>query len=259
MLTLIPSRTRAVASPRYDTASFAEPAPATHQPSLLIKTSAADESRRLARELLAHGYRTAALETTGTSAVADEQTHWDAIVLDIETAESLPLHAFDEHTCRVLVVPTGHPDAAIRALTDFGAAAFVERPVHPGILAAILSKLCRSVDQGARMADGKDAETWRLDTTSWSLKGPDGGLARLTRAETAFLSALAGMPGEAVPRNDLIKAMGYRIDYYDQRRLDTFVSRLRKKTAAACGTPLPLRSIHAFGYAFTAFILTGAF
>lgn len=263
MLTTIQSNTRTLARPHRDI--FAEPAATC--PSLLVATAAADETNRLAGELAAHGYRTAGLEGAETSPTMIGRAHWDAAVLDMETAESLPRHVFDEGTFRVLVVSTGHPDEAIRALTHFGAAAVIERPVHLGVLAAILSKLSRkageqrSAPQSAdtRMATGKEAGGWRLAPTTWSLEGPDGSTVGLTRTETAFLSRLAGAPGEAVPRNDLIKAMGYRIDYYEQRRLDTFVSRLRKKVAASCGTPLPLRSIHAFGYAFTAFVQVGDF
>ena len=49
----------------------------------------------------------------------------------------------------------------------------------------------------------------------------------------------------------MIAALGHNVEYYDSRRLDTLVSRLRIKINRG-GSNLPVRSIHSVGYAFVA-------
>ncbi len=77
-------------------------------------------------------------------------------------------------------------------------------------------------------------------------------MLRLTQQEAAFIAALAETPGIAVARKRIIEAMGHDIDYYDPRRLDTLLSRLRNKLAKEGESSLPVRSIHSIGFAFAA-------
>lgn len=50
----------------------------------------------------------------------------------------------------------------------------------------------------------------------------------------------------------MIAALGHDTEYFDSRRLDTMVSRLRIKVNKSSTVTLPVRSIHAVGYAFVA-------
>lgn len=55
-----------------------------------------------------------------------------------------------------------------------------------------------------------------------------------------------------MPRNELIFALGHDPLYYDQRRMEILVRRLRTKVRDQLGYPLPLETVHSQGLAFTA-------
>lgn len=102
---------------------------------------------------------------------------------------------------------------------------------------------------------GEETEGWMLACTTWMLTPPQGKPVRLTQAETTFLATLAGSPGEPVLRPAMVVALGHNVQYYDTRRLDTMISRLRQKISRDAGVALPVRSIHSVGYAFAASII----
>lgn len=216
------------------------------------------DTRTLSAHLDAHGYR-AEVVAPGDLAAA-EAGGWQFLVCDLEAAAHLAPQPLARAPYRILLIPPGSPDDAIRALSELGAVALLESPPHPGVLAATLDSLCRRLGtepprSRQRMRAGEETNCWQLRLKLWSLVSPSGRTVSLSHAETNFLLALAKAPGEAVSRHDLIVALGHKPDYYDSRRLDTFVSRLRQKVAGGCGMPLPLRSIHAHGYAFASPIL----
>lgn len=101
---------------------------------------------------------------------------------------------------------------------------------------------------------GEKQEPWLLSSTTWTITTPQGLSIRLTQAETTFLAALAKSPGAPVPRPAMISALGHNIDYYDARRIDTMLSRLRQKINREGNANLPVRAIHSVGYAFAASI-----
>lgn len=89
---------------------------------------------------------------------------------------------------------------------------------------------------------------WILHYKKWMLRTPSNMSIELTAAESSFLHTLANSEGKPVARSVLIDAMGHNTAYYGGRRLDMFVSRLRKKIAVT-GDHIPLRASHAYGYA----------
>lgn len=232
----------------------AAPPASTEMTAVLIAAdSGRIDARALAAHLGAHGYRvqTAALDDLAEA----EGGGWRFLVCDLAAAARLAPMPLARAPYRILLIPPGSPDDAIRALSELGAVALLESPPHPGVLAATLDSLCRRLGTEPprprqRARAGEEANCWQLRPKLWSLVSPSGRTVSLSHAETNFLLALARAPGEAVARHDLIVALGHKPDYYDSRRLDTFVSRLRQKVAGGSGMPLPLRSIHAHGYAF---------
>lgn len=191
-----------------------------------------------------------------------ERGQWEFMILDLAAAELLPPPAPTDRPYRILLVAVGEPNDTVRALTNFGAVAVLETPPHPGVLAATLLSLCRRfgamppvTHENPQRRVGDNAGAWMLDATHWLLSGPDGRKVKLTHTETIFLLTLSKSPGEAVARSRLIAAMGHSTEYYDTRRLDTFVSRLRQKVLTSCAKPLPLRSVHAYGYAIASCIV----
>lgn len=92
---------------------------------------------------------------------------------------------------------------------------------------------------------------WLLNETQWSVVTPKGVAIKLTSTEIRFLLPLMQYPGEPVDRRALIDNLGHKSDYYDTRRMEIMVRRLRKKIETQAGEPLPLETIYGRGYAFT--------
>ena len=93
---------------------------------------------------------------------------------------------------------------------------------------------------------------WHLNAISWSLTAPDGSTVKLTRSETLLLNALASRPGQTVPKDALIGAIGHQPDTYDPRRMEIMIRRLRNKVKTQSSIQLPLETDHGMGYAFAA-------
>lgn len=144
---------------------------------------------------------------------------------------------------------------AVQMLRELGAASCVSLPLNLDVLAGSLDGLRQllrtpvpACSAMARMTDATE-NAWVLAQTSWTLKLPDGSNVRLTQTETSFLSTLAATPGVPVSRAQIIASLGHDTEYYDSRRLDTMVSRLRAKVAEKSKLSLPVRCIRAVGYA----------
>ena len=99
------------------------------------------------------------------------------------------------------------------------------------------------------------ATPWHLDAQGWSLVGPEGISIPLTTGERAFLEVLLSAPGKQASREVLIEAIHGQISGScsdkDRGRLGVMISRLRRKTEAY-GYVLPVKSLHNWGYMFTA-------
>lgn len=226
---------------------------------LVVADPAGPIGAAIGSELTWQGYAVELREPKNVLASTFDVEDWEFMIVNLEIAERLPLGSVTDRPYRIILIAPDRPEDGIRALTDLGASAVLETPPHSGLLAATLLTLCRRFaapsapsERASALRSEDQACRWQLLATSWNLLGPNGKAVVLTKAEMSFLQALAESPGDAVARSRLIADMGHSVDYYDARRMDTFVSRLRQKVAAGCGIPLPLRSIHAYGYAFAA-------
>lgn len=116
------------------------------------------------------------------------------------------------------------------------------RPTHPATISAT----------GRIQEEKPKAVLWRLAKQGWRLTGPDGKVLGLTAREFLLLKCLFEANGETVPRKLIAdKIIGTRIFNSDER-LDVMLARLRKKCATTLGQPLPVKTAHQVGYAFTA-------
>jgi len=95
-------------------------------------------------------------------------------------------------------------------------------------------------------------EHWILATKDWVLSAPGGTKLHLTTHEFALLNLLIRAHGKVVPKQELIThILGPRAQNGNER-LNLLVTRLRKKANDALTGPLPLKTAHQLGYAFTA-------
>jgi DNA-binding response OmpR family regulator len=122
-----------------------------------------------------------------------------------------------------------------------GADHYLVKPVKLLELDAILQALGRRV-----------ANDWRLDRQARVLSAPDGGRLDLSASEIALLALLARHPSQAVSRRQIAEDFGFDWVDYDERRLETTVSRLRQRWRSEAGSELPLKTVHRTGYTFAA-------
>lgn len=96
-----------------------------------------------------------------------------------------------------------------------------------------------------------DQTIWRLFTQSMQLKAPNDLLCALTFSEFQFLSALMLQPNQTVARETLLKSMSKDATLSNLRNLDTYATRIRRKTQAAVMLEVPIRSAYNSGYVFS--------
>jgi DNA-binding response OmpR family regulator len=93
---------------------------------------------------------------------------------------------------------------------------------------------------------------WSLNLQNWLLTAPSGQPLQLTAREFALLHRLIKVQGQAVPKKELAdEIFGPRIANAADR-LNVLITRLRKKAIDTGSAPLPIKTAHQIGYAFTA-------
>ncbi len=113
-------------------------------------------------------------------------------------------------------------------------------------LAATLAALRR------RILPASTPAPWRLETGPRRLHIPGGGPLALSEQDLIVLHTLMRHAGELVSRQQIIQALDEDLLNYDQRRLDTQMSRLRRKVEEAGGVELPVNTARNAGYRFHA-------
>lgn len=230
------------------------------QPPTCLLVAISDEALRLQilEGMPNHGWRVLLAGSSAEISALLLQHQPDILMLAPEMeAPELILSAF-QIPC--VALQTRPDDAeAVRLMRTRGMAACFAPPLNLERLAAALTALRRLVhpsdSAGRRLLHPRHdevAESWVLHLASWALLAPGGELIRLNQAETSFLASLAQKPGQAVSRKAMVAALGHDMEYFDLRRLDTMVSRLRVKVNKNSNVTLPVRSIHSVGYAFVA-------
>jgi len=121
-------------------------------------------------------------------------------------------------------------------------------PKHTDLdeLAATLSSLRR------RLGEPAAAPAWILELGPRRLVPPGGGAISLSQQDTTVLQVLMAEPERIVSRQQIVQSLGEDFLDYDQRRLDTQIRRLRRKTEQATGLPLPVNTARNAGYRFFA-------
>jgi DNA-binding response OmpR family regulator len=158
-----------------------------------------------------------------------------------------------------------HPALAIAMLTArgqledrllglaSGADIYLVKPVDMRELSAVVESLYRRLQRGTAAPPAPDAAPiWRLDAYTMELRSPRRESVMLTPSEFQLLRELAQAAPEPVTRARLAGAIGHPEPDFDYRRLETAMSRLRKKIDARCSDGGSLRSARNIGYVFAA-------
>jgi DNA-binding response OmpR family regulator len=130
-----------------------------------------------------------------------------------------------------------------------GADAWVVKPVEIEVVAATLQSLARRIRlNAAQQIAPPSIAQWRLLPGRWSLCAPDGSSIVLNPPERNLLTRLFESPGEVVARDELMRTLASAMKDVNLHRLEMIIHRLRRKVSEKFGQPLPLLSVHRYGY-----------
>lgn len=178
----------------------------------------------------------------------------DVLVLDLglpgEDGLSIASRLRDSHPHIAIAMLTARGELDDRLLgLKTGADIYLVKPMDMGELSAVVESLYRRLHSPPPSSDRPE---WQLDFFTMELKSPGGESVMLTPAEYNLLLELARQAPEPVTRARLAKAIGHPELDFDYRRLETSMSRLRKKIDAQCHGGNTLRSSRNVGYVFAA-------
>lgn len=148
----------------------------------------------------------------------------------------------------IMLTGRGELSHRIQGMT-IGADIYLVKPIDFLELRACIESLSRRLTV-ARAEAGNSC--WSYCSSQWELISPSGTRIKLTLNEKKIVEVLIQQPGTAVKRRDIIaKGLGESPAEYDERRLETTISRLRRKIAQAHAHSQPIQVAHGVGYAFT--------
>ncbi len=103
---------------------------------------------------------------------------------------------------------------------------------------------------------GKDIEPvlsdeWVLHCMRWEIETGSGEVLKLTGREVRILEQLMRSPGQAFERQALVGVSDGPVTQEMERRVDSVISRLRRKVRDGLGQELPIDQVYGIGYAFT--------
>jgi DNA-binding response OmpR family regulator len=221
-------------------------------PRLLLVEDDAEQREELADFLRISGFFVAEADTAEAALPLLAQGGWQLFVLDIglpgESGVSLVDAIRERFGLGVGVVMVTARSFRQDKLEARGAGAddYLVKPVDFDELLMVLRHLLCRLEQ----MPGAQQERWGLLKDGWRLQLPSGEVLPLSETEFRLLQVLLAARGEAVDRRAIVVELGHSLAYYDLRRLDVLVSRLRQKVQQQFGVELPLRTVHGVGYAF---------
>lgn len=181
----------------------------------------------------------------------------DVVVLDVnlpgENGFSIASRLRTETDVGVIILSARDGvDDQIVGLTS-GADVYLTKPVDMRVLSASVQSLALRRARSAADVIPQDRKgEWRLDMMNWLLIAPNGVSVDLSGNEQKLMSLFVDSRGETVGRELIFDCFGKTGGESDYHNLNAMLTRLRRKVEAVAGVELPLKSIRANGYAFTA-------
>jgi DNA-binding response OmpR family regulator len=148
-----------------------------------------------------------------------------------------------------IIIAACHCDFARRLeLVSNGADAFLSKPVQMEELSAHIKNIYQRANSDEVNAR---PNPWYFLSNEWRLVAPSGRSLTLSHLEFSLMEMLVKSLGKPVRRRDIV-AVGFGLDplSYDYRRLDSIVSRLRRKIRDAYPLSQPIKVVHSVGYIF---------
>jgi len=143
---------------------------------------------------------------------------------------------------------------------DAGADDYQTKPFRPRELRARIEAMLRRPRREAPLAAPATAVPsvdGLVVNVAARTVGVDGAEVHLTRSEFDLLAALAGAPGRAIPKDDLVRVLwageydtGTLVTDQDRRSVEVHVTNLRRKLRDDAASPRWIRTVRGVGYRF---------
>ena len=146
----------------------------------------------------------------------------------------------------ILLTAKGEEADAVRGL-GFGADDYVTKPFGLGELLARVKAVLRRSEAAAGPAGVIRVGRLRLDPATYQAS-VDGEPVAMTHLEAEVLRYLAGRPGEAVRRDELLDAVWGSDVAPTARTVDNFILKLRQKAEQDPAAPRHFLTVHGVGY-----------
>lgn len=215
----------------------------------------------LAENLREHGFDATCVKDFMQLIMQLFNSHVDVVIFDLESSgleEMLSvkqIRSFKSLQSLGIIIVAFHCDAAHRmTLISNGADAFLSKPVQIDELSAYIKNIYRRTNSSEPTVGPAQ---WNFYRSEWRLVAPSGQSLALSHLEVRLMEMLVKSIGRPVKRKDII-SLGFGLDplSYDNRRLDSIVSRLRRKIRDAYPLSQPIKVVHSIGYAFAEPITT---
>lgn len=177
----------------------------------------------------------------------------DLAVIDIglpgEDGLSLVRRLAAQGVPTVLMTARADLDSRIEGL-DAGALQYFVKPVDMQELVAGIRSQLRS--KRLQIGGTPVSPAWRLDKLGAKLEAPNHKNVSLTTRELEILSCLMQTPGAVISKQVLSESVGARDLEDDFHRIESALTRLRRKTLGDTGMALPVRAVFGKGLVFAA-------
>jgi len=178
----------------------------------------------------------------------------DVVILDVslpdENGFALAEEIRAKQDCGIIMLTAlGGAENRVRGF-ESGADIYLVKHTSLREIAAAIQSLLRRL-KTAPSSDEASTEEWIFDSVSWKLTAPTGQTIRLTATENAFVGALVTNFGKPCTREALTGILSKRQTQFDNRHLDSVVSRLRRKLEEQAKLDSPIRAVYGIGYTFS--------
>ncbi len=210
----------------------------------------------LEKKLREHGFDTTVFNDLMQLIMHLFNAHVDVVIFDLESSKPGDVLSVKKirslrrlQSLGIIILAAQFEVAHRRELIFSGADAFLAKPVEIEELIAYIKNIYRRTN--SREEDAT-AVQWQFHRNEWRLIAPSGAALMLSHLEVNLMEMLVKSIGKPVKRRDII-ALGFGLDplSYDNRRLDSIVSRLRRKLHEAYPLSQPIKVVHSVGYIFT--------
>jgi len=210
----------------------------------------------IARNLRSHGFDAISVNDFMQLLLQLFNRHIDVVVLDLEFSGLEDVLAVKQirslknlQAIGIIIVTSNCELSHRLELIASGADVCLSKPVDVLELSAYINNIYRRIN--FRESPISPSQ-WHFDRSEWRLVTPSGTSLALSHLEVSLMDMLVKSLGKPVKRRDII-ALGFGLNplSYDSRRLDSIVSRLRRKMHNAYPLSQPIKVVHSVGYIFT--------